>query len=151
MRCEDTILDGIRLQAQPHFKDGTAYRQVRPTKLDKIKNLLDQVRSGGVIGRLSTTPERRSYQAPVLSAGVVAICVVVPQHADLPMCLCGCWCTTPCDTSCLFPTGTVVLSFGERDSHLPTIQVSGSTSAAEKGCGGDLLVDRYPSADFSPD
>ena len=26
------------LQPHPHLKNGTAYRQVRPTKLDKIKN-----------------------------------------------------------------------------------------------------------------
>ena len=35
------------------FKDGTAYRQVRPTKLDKIKNFPDQVQSNNVISRLS--------------------------------------------------------------------------------------------------
>ena len=35
---------------QPHLKDGSAYRQNRPTKPDKIKNFSHQVRSGGVIG-----------------------------------------------------------------------------------------------------
>ena len=28
-----------RLQPHPHLEDGSAYRQLRPTRLDKIKNL----------------------------------------------------------------------------------------------------------------
>ena len=38
------------LQPHPHLEDGTAYRQVRPTKLDKIKNLHVEVQVGGVSG-----------------------------------------------------------------------------------------------------
>ena len=38
------------LQADIQFKNGTAYRQVRPTKLDKIKNLFVEVYPSGVIG-----------------------------------------------------------------------------------------------------
>ena len=33
---------GLRVD-QPHLEDGSAYRQNRPTKLDKIKNFRDQV------------------------------------------------------------------------------------------------------------
>ena len=36
---------------QPHLKSGSAYRQNRPTQLDKIKNLHAEVRSGHVILR----------------------------------------------------------------------------------------------------
>ena len=36
-------------QSQPHFEYGTAYRQVRPTKLDKIKNFQNHLYVGGVI------------------------------------------------------------------------------------------------------
>ena len=36
-------------QAQPHLKDGTAYRPTRPTELDKIKNLYAEVCPGPVI------------------------------------------------------------------------------------------------------
>ena len=37
------------LERELQLKDGTAYRQVRPTKLDKIKNLSHQVHLDAVI------------------------------------------------------------------------------------------------------
>jgi len=42
-------------QPHPQLKDGTVYRQDRPTKLDKIKNLSHQVRVGGVVS-IPTNP-----------------------------------------------------------------------------------------------
>ena len=38
---------------QPHLKDGSAYRQNRPTKLDKIKNFSDQVQTNSLTKPLS--------------------------------------------------------------------------------------------------
>ena len=35
-----------RLQPHPHLEDGSAYRQLRPTKLDKIKNFCAEVQVG---------------------------------------------------------------------------------------------------------
>ena len=52
-----TNLLGLRSsQDNPQFKDGTVYRQVRPTRLDKIKNFraevqvntVDTLRSSGL-------------------------------------------------------------------------------------------------------
>ena len=37
-------------QPHPHLKDGTVYRQVRSTKLDKIKNLFHHLHFGSVTG-----------------------------------------------------------------------------------------------------
>ena len=37
------------LQSHPQFKEGTAYRQLRPTRLDKIKNLHLAGQVGAVI------------------------------------------------------------------------------------------------------
>ena len=37
-------------QGHPQFKNGTVYRQVRPTKLDQIKNLHVEARSGSKVG-----------------------------------------------------------------------------------------------------
>ena len=33
---------------QPHLEDGTTYRPLRPTKLDKTENLHDEVQAGPV-------------------------------------------------------------------------------------------------------
>ena len=38
----------ISQPSQPHLKDGAIYRPLRPTRLDKIKNLSDQVRAGAL-------------------------------------------------------------------------------------------------------
>ena len=35
--------------SQPHLEDGSTYRALRPTKLDKIKNFPGQVQSSGVV------------------------------------------------------------------------------------------------------
>ena len=44
-----TKLLGLRSsQDHPQFKDSTVYRQVRPTRLDEIKNLHLEVQAGGV-------------------------------------------------------------------------------------------------------
>ena len=69
-----------RSDTHPHLKDGTVYRQVRPTRLDKIKNFPHEVRGGGVIGRLSDyTPEgRRCHQASARKAGAFPMGVLVP-------------------------------------------------------------------------
>ena len=46
-----------RLQSQPNFEDGSVYRQLRPTKLDKIENFhsLDSIATEtyGTHGRLT--------------------------------------------------------------------------------------------------
>ena len=44
------VLPSYALEGQPQLKDSSAYRQLRPTKLDKIKNLFHHIHSGGVIG-----------------------------------------------------------------------------------------------------
>ena len=44
---------------QPHLEDGTTYRPLRPTKLDKIKNLHLEVQAGGVVRPLSRPVRRR--------------------------------------------------------------------------------------------
>ena len=44
-----TKLLGLRsAQDYPQFKDGTVYRQVRPTKLDKIKNLHIEIQASSL-------------------------------------------------------------------------------------------------------
>ena len=37
-----------RLKTHPHLEDGSAYRQLRPTKLDKIKNFHVEVQADTV-------------------------------------------------------------------------------------------------------
>ena len=44
-------------QGHPQFKNGTVYRQVRPTKLDKIKNFRVAVQLGTVSGKRDTERE----------------------------------------------------------------------------------------------
>ena len=45
-RNPNAIPDGS--QPQPHLEDGSAYRPLRPTKLDKIKNLHAEIHTGAV-------------------------------------------------------------------------------------------------------
>ena len=52
-------------QAYTHLKYGSAYRQLRPTRLDKIKNLSDSVRAGAVTLPLSCN-DRREKPAEVV-------------------------------------------------------------------------------------
>ena len=52
-RANETIV-GLQA-AQPHLEDHSTYHPLRPTRLDKIKNLHIEVRSGSVtkpLGRL---------------------------------------------------------------------------------------------------
>ena len=49
---------------QPHLKGGTVRRPLRPTKLDKIKNLFDQIHFGGVVGRRSDETRRVKLRSP---------------------------------------------------------------------------------------
>ena len=60
-----------RLQSQPNFEDGSVYRQLRPTRLDKIKNLYHYFRFGSVIVHLPCfapvgRPDRRHWTAPLV-------------------------------------------------------------------------------------
>ena len=55
--------------AEPQFKDGSVYRQNRPSKLDKIRNLRVEVDSSGVIGRTLRLTRRMNSQAPADEAG----------------------------------------------------------------------------------
>ena len=54
-------------QPHPHLEDGTVYRPVRSTILDKIKNFLHQIRSGGVIGRLPDYTLWKKLPSPCLA------------------------------------------------------------------------------------
>ena len=62
-------------QAHPHLKNGTAYRQVRPTKLDKIKNLPDQVQVGDL--RTEERQPKKGSRATVTTER--ADCLLSPQ------------------------------------------------------------------------
>ena len=48
----------------PHFKDGSVYRQLRPTRLDKIKNFHPQVQISAV-----ALPEQGATDIDSLSLG----------------------------------------------------------------------------------
>ena len=50
-------------QGHPQFKNGTVYRQVRPTRLDEIKNFHPEVQLGAVSGRPVTECEVCSASA----------------------------------------------------------------------------------------
>ena len=58
-------------QGHPQFKNGTVYRQVRPTRLDEIKNFHLDLRSGPVVGTRCPR-EAASLHAPLQSANVRA-------------------------------------------------------------------------------
>ncbi len=45
--CAATTYEALQV-AEPQFEDGSAYRQLRPTRLDKIKNLHLELQAGGV-------------------------------------------------------------------------------------------------------
>ena len=64
--CGPAILGGAGLSDEhftvyPKFKNGTAYRALRPAKLDKIKNLHLEVQLGAVSGKPDL--EREVYSA----------------------------------------------------------------------------------------
>ena len=46
----------LLLQSQPRLKHSTVYRQLRPTTLDKIKNLQVEVRFGAIRYGADLTP-----------------------------------------------------------------------------------------------
>ena len=54
-------LGGASQLPQPHLKDGSVYRPLRPTRLDKIKNFHVEVRSGPV-GRACFLPLRNGQR-----------------------------------------------------------------------------------------
>ena len=63
-------------RAQPQFKDGSVYRQNRPTRLDKIKNLRAAVQAGGVGRGVAGKPFRRPptpQTAPPLAHMTVSV------------------------------------------------------------------------------
>ena len=50
---ESRVLGGSQA-AQPHLEDSTTYHPLRPTKLDKIKNLYSQFQGGALGGDVAS-------------------------------------------------------------------------------------------------
>ncbi len=53
-------------QGHPQFKNGTVYRQVRPTRLDKIKNLFAEIPADALVG--GTWPDSQQCSENTLAA-----------------------------------------------------------------------------------
>ena len=75
--------------AQPHFEDGSVYRQNRPTKLDKIKNLHAKVQAdavGGPSDRSRLLPFRGYLSMNVISDSFTSSSVgVAPTESLTPV------------------------------------------------------------------
>ena len=55
-------------QGHPQFKNGTVYRQVRPTRLDEIKNFHLEVHVGAVEPTFLLTPQAAAHPCDSTSA-----------------------------------------------------------------------------------
>ena len=60
-------------QSHPKFKDGSAYRQLRPTRLDKIKNFPLVLQTGPVVKSISLSYHAASNGARQSNAFVVML------------------------------------------------------------------------------